>query len=126
LHSAVGKDVAEFRSTIAQHFADEQTTVALARPAAAAHKGEPVIGRAAQHSLDPRLKGRLGRHRAVKRMSLRVVVRLVVRASAQRVAHEDVLHTGRREEGLQLVTVEVRGDGRVGVRPDVDHEFDSL
>jgi K+-transporting ATPase c subunit len=66
--------VAQLGASIAEHLADQQSPVAVARVAAAAQESEPVVLRSLQQPVDRRHEvGFLG-HRSVQRVSLTVVV----------------------------------------------------
>lgn len=93
---------------------------------ATAHDGDAMLNSSLQEAGDRVPKRGLGSHGTVQSMSRSIVVVVAIRPPAQGVAEEQVPHALRGQGGIQFPPVEVRCEGRVGIRPDIDKELDPL
>src|SRR5450759_2288234 len=113
-------------SSITQHLADEQPTVAVLWIPLAADEGDPVAMRATDQAVDCRFEELLLGHQPVQRVALGVVVLLPRRAAPQLGSQEQIANAACGHPRLELLAVEVRREPRVWIRPHIHEELDSL
>lgn len=120
----VAADVPHADTPVAQHTADQQTTVAVGRILFAAHQRHPIRLDAAEQSVDPLAKSdRLG-HLAVEDVPLLVVELLAIGPAADQIAEKQILQVGSLQRGRNDLFVEVRGVAAVGTAANVDYDVD--
>ena len=109
-----------------QHTPDKQTPVAAGRVFLPTEQSNPVRPHPVKQSSNRLLKGLRLRQPLVEDMVLGVVELLARRPAAQHVAEEQVLEPLLAKRPLDRLLVEVERVPRVGARPDIGHNLNTM
>lgn len=113
-------------SLIRQDPPHEQPAVTVARFTLTANQGKSVLACAVKDSSDRRTEARVLRHRPVEGMPISVVVLVARGTPAKFRTQVEVPNPPSADRLLEVVSIELWSEARVGKRPDIDQELDPL